>query len=185
MTENQNKPNFWTTLPGILTGIAALLTAAGGLWVALHPKSAIQGTGSQQPVASVAVPPQATSAAQLPASAAPPSQTVRANKPQAIITEDEGNKVTVDTNSLTWIGQKEINLNSGQHISFDKIKTIDVLEVSDLNTSLQITKTDGQTINDSVFGGRATAAGTGIGGKNDTGSVLVPIAIVKQVAIEH
>ncbi len=31
MTENENKPNFWTTLPGILTGIVAVLTAVDAL----------------------------------------------------------------------------------------------------------------------------------------------------------
>jgi hypothetical protein len=35
-TEKVDKPNFWTTLPGILTGIAALITAAGGIIIGLH-----------------------------------------------------------------------------------------------------------------------------------------------------
>jgi hypothetical protein len=34
MDEEQNKPNFWRTLPGILTG--SPITAVGGLLVALH-----------------------------------------------------------------------------------------------------------------------------------------------------
>jgi hypothetical protein len=29
MTESKEKSNFWTTLPGILTGLAALITAIG------------------------------------------------------------------------------------------------------------------------------------------------------------
>jgi hypothetical protein len=35
MNDDNNK-SFWTTLPGILTGIAALLTAIGGIWVIYH-----------------------------------------------------------------------------------------------------------------------------------------------------
>ena len=31
----QGAPNFWTTVPGVLTGLLALLTAIIGLWTAL------------------------------------------------------------------------------------------------------------------------------------------------------
>jgi hypothetical protein len=34
---SDDKPSFWTTLPGILTGLAALLTAIAGLF-AIHHK---------------------------------------------------------------------------------------------------------------------------------------------------
>lgn len=32
MSENKEKNNFWATLPGILTGLAALITAMGGIY---------------------------------------------------------------------------------------------------------------------------------------------------------
>jgi hypothetical protein len=35
----EGKPSFWTTLPGILTGIAALLTASTGLYLAIRSTS--------------------------------------------------------------------------------------------------------------------------------------------------
>jgi hypothetical protein len=34
MSGEDNKKSFWSTIPGILTGIAAVLTAIGGLIVA-------------------------------------------------------------------------------------------------------------------------------------------------------
>lgn len=37
MAEPSQRPSWWTTFPGVLTGIAALLTAVSGLVVALHP----------------------------------------------------------------------------------------------------------------------------------------------------
>ena len=37
LTMSDDKPSFWTTLPGILTGLAALLTAIAGLF-AIHHK---------------------------------------------------------------------------------------------------------------------------------------------------
>jgi hypothetical protein len=36
-----SKQSFWTTLPGILTGIAALISALTGLWLALDGKEQI------------------------------------------------------------------------------------------------------------------------------------------------
>ena len=36
---------FWTTLPGILTGVAALLTAVAGLYLAFAPRKNINGGG--------------------------------------------------------------------------------------------------------------------------------------------
>ncbi len=48
-----DKQSFWTTLPGILTAIAAVITAVGGLLVALHTAGLI-GAGSTPAPAPVA-----------------------------------------------------------------------------------------------------------------------------------
>src|SRR5258705_13706889 len=37
LAEPEKKQNFWTTLPGVLTGIAAVLTAVTGLLVVMYP----------------------------------------------------------------------------------------------------------------------------------------------------
>jgi hypothetical protein len=37
LPEPDKKQSFWTTLPGVLTGIAALLTAVTGLLVVMYP----------------------------------------------------------------------------------------------------------------------------------------------------
>jgi hypothetical protein len=34
---NDTKESFWTSIPGILTGLATLVTALGGLYVTLNP----------------------------------------------------------------------------------------------------------------------------------------------------
>jgi hypothetical protein len=43
MRGEEAKPNFWTTLPGILTGIAAVVAAAGGIILGLHQAGAAGG----------------------------------------------------------------------------------------------------------------------------------------------
>lgn len=44
---------FWSTLPGILTGIAAVMGAAGGLYTTLHsrpePPAIVKGATSDEP----------------------------------------------------------------------------------------------------------------------------------------
>lgn len=40
MDESKGKSNFWTTLPGIFTGLAALITAVGGIYLGMHNNSA-------------------------------------------------------------------------------------------------------------------------------------------------
>jgi hypothetical protein len=43
------KPSFWTTLPGVLTGIAAVLTAATGAYLALHKAPTVPKAGDSVP----------------------------------------------------------------------------------------------------------------------------------------
>lgn len=47
MTEEKSGGSWWKTLPGIMTGIATMLTAIGGLIMTLH-QTGIIGSGNQQ-----------------------------------------------------------------------------------------------------------------------------------------
>lgn len=47
--EDSEKKSFWTTLPGILTGMAAVLTALGGLLVILHSANLLGGDNAATP----------------------------------------------------------------------------------------------------------------------------------------
>ncbi len=66
MSPRPDKPrsggSFWTTGPGILTGVAALITAIGGLIAALH-SAGLLGSGTTPPPAGVASPPAAVATA--------------------------------------------------------------------------------------------------------------------------
>lgn len=63
MNNKEKKSSFWTTLPGILTGIAAIITAIGGIYIALQggigPTVEWPATpeATPTPVAKVTVPP--------------------------------------------------------------------------------------------------------------------------------
>lgn len=46
---SQSKGGFWSTLPGVLTGVAGVITALGALIVALSQTEGIQGNDADSP----------------------------------------------------------------------------------------------------------------------------------------
>jgi hypothetical protein len=170
---------FWKTLPGILTAIAALITAIVGVY----------GIFGQRPNPAdkvVAGPLKPGARESQPDSSAAPVATVHADA-TAIITESDGTAVTVRANSLAWtpsLNPREVGLNSGQSIPLDKIKTIDVLSVEDTSTKVQITLLDGKTLEGSLTGGRVDL-GTRFEGESEMGKVSVRISLMKRIAFQR
>jgi hypothetical protein len=188
MAEAQNKPSFWTTLPGILTGVAALITAVGGLLVAVHygikseptdgtpQHNVIPGTNSAGEGLKAHESGEARDGLR-----SPP---INPHKAIVILTEKDGTTLTVDANSLIWeMGQTatEFTLNTGQSIPFDKIKTIDVLGGGDRTTTVQVTLTDGRTLQGVVDGGPYPA----FRGESDIGHVRVGIGMLRQIRFQR
>ena len=54
MTEPEHRQSFWTTVPGILTGLAALITAVTGLVVGLSRTDGFRSEPGEPPGAAVA-----------------------------------------------------------------------------------------------------------------------------------
>ncbi len=76
MSPKPDKPrsggSFWTTGPGILTGVAAIITAIGGLVAALH-SAGLLGAGTTPQPAGVVSPPAAVATAPVRDLASPPA----------------------------------------------------------------------------------------------------------------
>jgi hypothetical protein len=191
MAEAQNKPSFWTTLPGILTGVAALITAVGGLLVAVHygvksestdgtpQHNVIPGTNSAREGSKANQPGEARDGLR-----SPPPPPIDPHEAIVTLTENDGTTLTVDADSLRWeINgiQREVALSSGQSIPFDKIKTIDVLEVEDFKTTVQVTLTDGRTLKGAVNVPRLL----GFAGESDIGHVRVEIGRLRQIRFQR
>ena len=100
MAEPDKKPNFWTTLPGLLTGLAALLTAVTGFLVVMHPRDVAGGKEPAVvagPVDSGTGVPASGGTATSSAAASPAKQ---GQKPTVLVTGKDGTESRVFLNSF-------------------------------------------------------------------------------------
>jgi hypothetical protein len=177
LAESEGKQNFWTTLPGILTGVAALLTAATGLLVIAYP----HGFSNQKENPATAVSAPTDAGTQPPvsgANAAPGSfpTPTPAQKGTVLITARDGatNRLFLKTfKHSSW--DDTIQLKSGQSISFDKIRAIDFFSVHDYQAEVKVTLTDGRVVDG------ALATGYSFTGETDIGPFTIRVENLKQI----
>ena len=168
-------PSFWTTLPGVLTGIAALLTAATGLLVVMHPHgfgNAAAGAGSEQ-AKTTAVEGGGSS----PSAASSPQQGKRAT---VLVVGKDGTENRVFLNSFrdSYSGEA-IQLKNGQSIPFDKIRSIDFLEVHDYEEDIRVKLADGRAVDGEIMSGEQ------ITGDTDIGPFSISVKNLKRVSFER
>ena len=181
--ELEKKQSFWTTMPGILTGLAALLTAATGLWVAIgpHDKSVSEGhsasvSAPMQASAPGSVPPASTQQSSAASSvAAAPSAAARST---VVVTSRVGDVTRLSAKTFVHnFTDKAIELTSGQTIGFEKIKAIDFLTVhpDERSVDVKVTLTDGRTVDGALKKDYA------FNGENDLGPFHILVQDVKQI----
>lgn len=177
MAELEKKQSFWTTLPGMLTGIAALLTAVTGLLVVMHPHG--PAGGKESPAAGV------SSGVQTPlagggssASPAPPMQ--QRQKATVLVVGKDGTETRVFLNGFKDSYTDEaIGLKSGQSIPFDKIRSIDFLDVHEYQRDVKVTLTDGRTLEGAIQSGEQFR------GETDIGPFAISVVNLKRIAFER
>ena len=176
MAERGKKPGFWTTLPGILTGVAALLTAITGLILGLYQYGALGSKAGSAGRPAAADPPTTATAPEAskpgggsamspPAAAPAQSKTAEAT---VLLTARDGTATPVFADSLRQIREwdKSLHLLNGQNVAFDKIRTIEVASVYEQQAKVRITLIDGRVIEGFVGSGSSTL---GFHGENDLG----------------
>jgi hypothetical protein len=160
MTEGSRSHSFWTTVPGILTAFAAVITAIGGMIAVLLQAGVIGGTDKNQ-----ASPPAAAQAHVVaPATTSAFTAGVPAGKPwkdvQAVITAKDGTvtRMRAETVRFCISAGAGINLNDSQDIAFEKMSRIEVLR-SDVALSpggratLRVTLASGSTLEGTISSG--------------------------------
>ena len=177
MPEPENKQSFWTTIPGILTGLAAVLTAGTGLFLALnHPRNAASEIDHSPPSAVSSVAP---SSSPMPA-ANPVSSTAAAASKDGVTLTSRGGEVThLLTKSFRHgVAGQAIELTSGQTIPFEKIRSIDFETVSNSEVTVGVALTDGRVISGSL------STNAIFEGENDIGPFSIYVANVKRIVLQ-
>jgi hypothetical protein len=181
--EVEKKQSFWTTMPGILTGLAALLTAATGLWVAIGPHdkpaedehpTAVTAPTPLQSSAPGSAPPVSTQ--QSPASS--PAATAQAGQYTVTLTSRAGEVTKLSAKTFVHnYTDKTIELTSGQTIAFERIKVIDFFTVhpDERSIDVKVTLTDGRVVDGALKKDYA------FNGESDLGPFHIFVQDVKQV----
>ncbi len=198
MAEQQSRHAFWTTLPGILTGIAALVTAITGLVVGLSqyggfrsgPDESGRSTGGSaatevsRPAPAVTERARPAPAATEGARPAPPAAEERPGPPatadaEATIRARDGKVTTVYADSLQHRQtSRELYLLSGQRISFDRIRTIEITRQESDRARVRITLRNGAVHEDAINAGLFPY---GFSGTNDLGAFEISVSDLDQI----
>ena len=144
----KDKTSFWATIPGILTGIAALITAITGLLIGLNQndmgkKNVAPNQTDHQKPASLLTPGSVSATESLrPDNMAPDHSAV---EPMASIQAIDGNITKITERSLKFRMDNYIALENGQKVQFQKLKAIEVLGLEDARAKVRLTLLDGSS----------------------------------------
>jgi hypothetical protein len=177
VAESEKKQSFWMTLPGFLTGIAAVLTAVTGLLVVMYPHG-FAGPKDRPPVGSATEPAQAaSSAAGVPGASAAPAARQRST---VLVTAKDGTETRVSLNSFrdSYSGEA-VQLKNGQSIPFDKIRSVDFLEVHEYEQDVRVTLMDGRALDGAIMSGEQMT------GDTDIGPFSISVKSLKRILFER
>jgi hypothetical protein len=177
VAESEKKQSFWMTLPGFLTGIAAVLTAVTGLLVVMYPHG-FAGPKDRPPVGSATEPAQAaSSAAGVPGASAAPAARQRST---VLVTAKDGTETRVSLNSFrdSYSGEA-VQLKNGQSIPFDKIRSVDFLETHDYEEDVRVTLMDGRALDGAIMSGEQMT------GDTDIGPFSISVKSLKRILFEQ
>jgi len=192
VAEKSRKAEFWTTLPGLLTGAGALITAIAGLILGLYQygvlgsKQAMPGkpeaAAATGPGAEPSAPREAGGAAANPPAAAAGEQ--GSQQAMVTITAADGTVTPVFADSLREIRQvdKNLHLLSGQSVAFDRIRRIEVVAVYENSAKVRVILTNNQILDASLPAGSSTL---GFHSENELGVYEIRMENLKQVAFPH
>lgn len=169
MPDQAQAPSWWQTLPGIATAIAALLTAVAGLLGVLYQTGVL---GEDGPVTT-----QGPIESSRPGTVSVSAPVKPWNSTVAVITGLDGTvtEIRADTLRLCFSDQG-LQLQSGQNVPFNKMRSFEILSVDPESTSMLIFLLDGKSISQNAVGQCSY-----ISGENDIGRVDTSIGKIKRI----
>jgi hypothetical protein len=172
LAESENKQGFWSTLPGFLTGIAAVLTAITGLLVVMHQQDAARS--KSDPAAAVAPKDGAGG------SSAAASSTPKQPRLTVLVVDKDGAETRVFSRGFedSYSG-KAFQLKNGQAIPFEKITAVDFSETVGYEQDVKVTLRDGRTIDGAIMSGEQLT------GETDVGPYSISVKRLKKITFER
>jgi hypothetical protein len=172
LAESENKPNFWVTLPGFMTGLAAVLTAVTGLLVVMYQHGPAISTAEPAPAIS---PKEAAGAGASPASTAP--KQVRLT---VLVVGKDGSETRVFSRGFEDSHSgKAFQLKSGQSIPFEKIASVDFTERRASEQDVKVTLRNGRDVAGSIMSGEQLT------GMSDIGPFSISVSNLKRITFER
>ena len=190
MDKEQKSAGFWTTVPGILTGLAGLVTAITGLTLGLFQYGVLGSKHGDvgKPVTSVTSSQgtitAASSGQERSTNPLPDPTRQGASKATVVITARDGTITTVFANSFRQTAQydEQLHLLSGQSVAFDNIKSIEVVKVYAQHADIQIALVNDRVIDASLGAGSSIY---GFGGENDLGGFSIAVDRLKRIVFRR
>ena len=162
-SSSPSKPSFWQTLPGVLTALAAVITAVSGLLVVLYQNRVLPPPHPNDPSSTTSTEPLAASE---PGAGTPKPW----SSSEAVVTTLDGHVTSVraETFSNCISVNQKLDLASGQSLPFEHIRALEVVradpkDAPNARAHVRITVLDGKTLEEDV------AANCDLFGYNDLG----------------
>jgi hypothetical protein len=158
LADGEGSTGFWKTFPGVLTAVAAVITAVGGLFAVLFQAGIIGHSPARSPAAMV----QTQVKAPVSSSAAPSgaSRGRAWTDVEAIWTAKDGTVTSMRAETVRFCisAGTGINLNDSQDIQFEKMSSIEVLRSDPQFTSggratLRVTLASGSILEGTITSG--------------------------------
>ena len=186
MTDPQKSASWWQTLPGILTGLAAFITAISGLIALLYQNGFLDNKKKQTRPANVTTATTSSSATeQTPAvSASTPSRKPWSDMEAVILGQDGSTtKVRADSFSNCISVNHELTLEAGQSVPFNRMSSFEVLHADDHTSTNAKAKIKIELLNGSAVSG-TVEANCDLFGNNDVGRFTTYYDKVRSVHFE-
>jgi hypothetical protein len=171
LADSENKPNFWTSLPGFMTGLAALLTAVTGLLVVMYQHSQAKPTADPAPVTTKDAAGGNTSSA---------STEQKPVRQIVLVVGKDGTETKVfPRNFEDSYSGKAFQFKNGQSVPFERIKSVDFMDQRGSEQDIKVTLRDGRDVAGAIMSGEQLTGAT------DIGPVSISVKDVKRIEFER
>ena len=180
--------SFWHTVPGLITAVAALITALTGLGAFLVHNGIIGGASEAGTPAVVASTPNGGESNPS-RSDAPPTATTDASalipwpKATATLVRKDGSSATVKAPTVGLAcGTEELQFENGQRVRLDLVRSIefDAIYVENSSADGTVTLLDGRKLTDPIHTWNCPIMGT-----NDLGRLEIQLRDIKRIDFDR